>query len=164
MCFIFNVIIRKKEIQKIARYSCLVKPRCSHKKIEVSFYHIYNLSIETDNKNQQVEKICKRSLIIEKSKGITEISFRSFFQFLFLLYLPVSYEIHFHPHWSSNDDGLRIDERQLAALHQDSRVCESWARSREPHRGSRRGWSCVWGELDGGCLPEPLPSRGRERG
>ena len=31
-----------------------------------------------------------------------------------------------------------------AALQQDSRVCESWARSREPHRGSRRGWSCVW--------------------
>lgn len=51
MCFIFKVIIRKKEIQKIARYSCLVKPRCSYKKIEVSFYHIYNLSIETDNKN-----------------------------------------------------------------------------------------------------------------
>lgn len=87
MYFIFKIIIRKKKIQKIAQYSCLIKPRCSHKKIEVFFYHVYNLSIETDKKNQQDEKICKRSLIIEKSKGITEISFRSFFQFLFLLYL-----------------------------------------------------------------------------
>lgn len=87
MYFIFKIIIRKKKIQKIAQYSCLIKPRCSHKKIEIFFYHVYNFSIETDKKNQQDEKICKRSLIIEKSKGITEISFRSFFQFLFLLYL-----------------------------------------------------------------------------
>lgn len=51
ICFIFKIIIRKKEIQKIARYSCLVKPRCSHKKIEVFFYHVCDLSIETDKKN-----------------------------------------------------------------------------------------------------------------
>lgn len=83
MCFIFNVIARKKEIQKIAQYSCLVKPRCSHKKIGVSFYHVYNLSIETDKKNWQVEKICNRSLIYRKIKRNNVRNLISFF-------LPVS--------------------------------------------------------------------------